>query len=177
MPDRLRGEVDKLRSGAGLVRTVTTGLLVGICVSSSACGLTGEASSAISAPLNVLSETDKVVETNLQTVSTSGSLATDPGIAITSGASTGYGDISQYAVTGRLTVLAGWNQLTDDCLGLVEIGTAGTPVLGISQPGTYYFWVKKVPSPTCDAATLAEYAQVPQGWPPGDPSPSGWPST
>lgn len=160
-------------------RGVVTLLLV--CASGfliSSCGLASDAGSAVTAPLVGLKDTDTVVETNLKTLLTTvqvGEPVSQGGIATTSGPSTGAGVVSESGSSGQAVVLAGFNTASNDCLGAIEITTAGSPVLGQSQPGTYYFWVVDTTSAGCDAASFAATPSVPSGWPSGDPSASGWP--
>jgi hypothetical protein len=158
------------RAAAGVVLGATLGTLGG------ACGVANDASSAITGPLLALKDSDAVVENNLQSVLTTIEAGESPslaGIATTSGPSTGYGLVS--VSSGPPAVLAGFNQLSDDCLGLVYIATGASPVLGASQAGTYYFWITRTSSAACDAASFAATPSVPAGWPPGDPSGTGWP--
>jgi len=153
------------RAGRCAVIVGTLGLLV------AACGLP----SAIEAPLRTLTMSDVVVETNLQSVAT----ATDgigSGVATTTGPSTTYHTVSVSSAAGHPTVLAGFNQLSNDCLGLVEITSPGFPVLGENQSGTFYFWVLGTTSPACDAASFAATTTAPSHWPTGDPSSSGFPA-
>jgi nitrous oxide reductase len=145
---------------------------------SAGCGLANDAQTAITGPLLALKDSDTVVEQNLQTVQTvvqSGEPASTSSIATTSGPSTGYGEISVSQAAGQPTVIAGFNQLSDDCLGLVFITTGGAAVLGQSQPGSYYFWVTGTTSAACDAASFAATPAAPSAWGAGDPSGSGWP--
>ena len=177
---RAKGAVMRgLRWRARFGRAGATALcLVALVALSSACGLANDASSAATGPLLALKDSDTVVETNLKTVVTAlqtGESASQSGIATTSGPSTGYGDVSVSDATGQATVLAGFNQLSKDCLGVVYITTAASSVLGQSQPGTYYFWVVNTTSPGCDAASFAATPSAPSGWPAGDPSGTGWP--
>jgi hypothetical protein len=150
-------------------------VLVALVVLSSACGLESAANSAVQAPLGVLKASDTVVEANLQSAAT----VTDglgSSVATTSGPSTGYKVISLSSGAGRPTVFAGFNNLSDDCLGLIEIASPGVSVLGESQTGTYYFWLTGTTRPQCDAGTFAAMTTVPSGWPAGDPTAAGWPS-
>jgi len=164
-----------------LARGATTAcLLVGLGALAGACGLASDASNAATAPLVALKDSDTVVEQNLQTAETalqSGMPGTEggTGIATTAGPSTGYGVVSLSDTSGQPIVLAGFNQLSNDCLGLVDISAPGATVLGQSQPGTYYFWMAGTSSADCDAASFAATSAVPKGWPSGDPSGSPWP--
>jgi len=162
------------------LRVLLTGVaFAGLGLVASACSLSSDASSAIQAPLNILPESDVVVETNLQTAQSAAQAGGLGGgaMATTSGPSTSYGVISARSGAGRASVYAGFNQLSDDCLGLMVLSTGSQPVLGETQPGTYYFWVLKTTPSVCDAATLAVTGSVPSGWPSGDPSTSTWPAS
>ena len=155
-------------------------VLSGLVVLTSACGLANDVSTAATGPLLALKDSDTVVEQNLQTALTalqSGAPASPAGtgISTTSGPSTGYGVVSLSEGAGQPAVLAGFNQLSNDCLGLVYITSPGATVLGQSQPGTYYFWLAQTTSSACDAASFAATPAVPKGWPSGDPSGSTWP--
>ncbi len=154
---------------------VTVLVAVGSSLLTSSCGLASDAGSAVTAPLVGLKDSDTVVETNIKTLLTALQVGSPADIATTAGPSTGYGVISESGSSGQTVVLAGFNQLSDDCLGAVDITTAGSPVLGQSQPGTYYFWVVDTTSSGCDASSFAATPSVPSGWPSGDPSGSGWP--
>lgn len=138
-----------------------------------ACGLSQDVGSAVTAPLAVLPATDVVVETNLQSASNAaaGSLG---GVQVVSGPSTNYNTISEASNLGT-TVLVGFNQLSNDCLGLIRISSPSSPVLGESQIGTYDFWVTGTTPAVCDAATFAATAAVPHGWPAADPG-GTWPT-
>ncbi|MFZ0173196.1 MAG: hypothetical protein WAL04_16060 [Acidimicrobiales bacterium] len=161
-------------------RLVGTLLFVALGTLCSACGLENDVSSAATGPLLALKDSDTVVETNLTTVLTavqSGEPASQGGIATTSGPSTSYGLISVSGSAGQPIVLAGFNQLSDDCLGLVYFGAStpsGTSVLGQTQ-GTAYFWVLRTTASDCDAASFAATPSAPKSWPSGDPSSSGFP--
>jgi hypothetical protein len=153
-------------------------LVAGLGMLSAGCGLASDAQTAITGPLLALKDSDTVVEQNLQTLQTvlqSGEPASASSIATTPGPSTGYGEISVSQAAGQPTVIAGWNQLSDDCLGMVIITTGGAAVLGQSQPGTYYFWVIHTTSPACDAGSFAATPAAPSAWGTGDPSGSGFP--
>jgi hypothetical protein len=149
-------------------------VLAGFAVLVSACGVESAANNAVEAPLGVLKASDSVVETNLQLAET----ATDgmgSSVATTTGPSTSYRVISVSSGAGRPTVLVGFNQLSNDCLGLIEVGSPGQPVLGATQAGTYYFWLTSTAPADCSAARFAATPSVPTGWPAGDPTSSGWP--
>ncbi|MHB1509599.1 MAG: hypothetical protein ACYCST_07690 [Acidimicrobiales bacterium] len=155
-------------------------LLVGLGAVLGACGLSNDLSTAATGPLLALKASDTVVETNLQTAETalqSGAPADQvgTGITTTAGPSTSYNVLSVSSTAGQATVLAGFNQLSRDCLGLVDLTGPGVSVLGQTQVGTYYFWIAQSASSTCDAASFAATAAVPKGWPGGDPSSTGWP--
>jgi hypothetical protein len=153
-------------------------LVAGLALLGGGCGLSNDVSTAITGPLLALKDSDTVVETNLKTVVTTlqaGEPASAAGLTVTSGPSTGYSVISVSTPTGQPTVIVGWNQLSQNCLGVVTIAAGGVPVLGESQPGTYYFWDLHVSSPSCSAASFAATPSTPTGWPSGDPSSSGWP--
>lgn len=177
----MQGSAVQRRFSAHAVGPVLSGLvLAGLVLLTSACGLANDASTAATGPLLALKDSDTVVEQNLQTALTSlqsgapsGQAVT--GIATTSGPSTGYGVVSISNPAGQPAVLAGFNQLSDDCLGLVYITTPGATVLGQSQAGTYYFWLTQTTSSACDAASFAATPAAPKGWPSGDPSGSTWP--
>jgi hypothetical protein len=156
---------------------------VAVCVLgllASACSISNDVGNASNGPLGVLKVSDVVVETNLQTVASAGDGIGNGGIATTSGPSTGYHEISVSSLAGYPMVLAGFNGLSDDCLGEVVITSPGVQVLGETQPGTYDFWLTGLTgtkSATCDAGSFAATTTVPSGWPAGDPSSSGWPIT
>lgn len=175
MPDLVRSRL--ARPGHAAARSL---LAAGVGLLAGACGLANDASSAVTGPLLALKASDTVVETNLQTVETalqSGAPATQAGtgIATTPGPSTGYGIVSVSTTAEQPVVLAGFNQLSDDCLGLIYVTTPGATVLGESQPGSYYFWIAQTSSSGCDAASFAATPAVPKSWPSGDPSASSWP--
>ena len=164
-----------------LGRATCNGLLLAtLCAVTAACGVSNALSTAATGPLLALKASDTVVETNLQTAVTalqSGAPANQAGTGITTtaGPSTSYNVLSVSSTAGQVTVLAGYNQLSRDCLGLVDVTGPGTTVLGQTQVGTYYFWIARSASSTCDAASFAATPAVPKGWPSGDPSPTGWP--
>jgi hypothetical protein len=165
------------RSVAGRAGTLIVLLLAAVLAN--ACGAENALQQAASAPLNVLKATDVVVETNLQTIRTEVGTGVAAGQAVggmTNGPSTGAGVISVSQSTGE-TVLAGYDEDSRDCLGMLMVKTAGVPVLGESSPGTYYFWLTSTTSAACDAPRFAASSGVPAGWPAGDPSSSGWPPT
>ena len=174
MREILGGRSGRLRRIGGSVLLAATGVLTG------ACGLANDASSAITGPLLALKDSDTVVETNLTTVLQvlqAGEPVSHAAIATTAGPSTSYSVISVSQSPGQPVVLAGFNQLSDDCLGLVYFGSstaATTPVLGQTS-GTAYFWLLRTSASACDAASFAATPAVPQGWPSGDPSSSGFP--
>lgn len=148
--------------------------LSGLAMLASACGVANELGSGVEAPLGALKASDSVVETNLQTAAT----VTDglgSSVATTSGPSTSYRVVSVSSGSGRPTVFAGFNQLSNDCLGIIQIASPGVEVLGETQPGSYDFWVTGTTSSECDAATFAATTAVPAGWPAGDPTSSGFP--
>src|SRR5581483_11596864 len=104
----------------GLAVIVLTGATASLA---SACGLSS-AGTAVTAPLVGLKDTDTVVETNLETAAS----GTVEGIGVTSGPSTGYTVISEFS-SPQAKVYASFNQLSNDCLGLVKIVLPGVPVL------------------------------------------------
>ncbi len=165
------------RGGVGrrlLSSSVMALAMCGAGVSAAGCSTAHEAATAVTAPLSVLPDTDAVVETNLTTASEGAIAGGGLGVQTTSGPSTSYNVISESS-SPQVVVLAGFNQLSDDCLGLVKISAASVPVLGESQPGSYDFWVKGTEAASCNAASFAATSSVPQGWPAGDPSSAGWP--
>ncbi|MGH9171557.1 MAG: hypothetical protein ACRD0Z_11895 [Acidimicrobiales bacterium] len=138
-----------------------------------ACGLSS-VPQAVTAPLAVLPATDVVVEQNLQSVAESHGSGAVAVVGTVSGPSLNYHEVSESSSSGVL-VLAGYNQLSGHCLGILRISAPVQPVLGESQPGTYDFWQLKGAASACDAASFASYAKVPQDWPAGDPTTGGWP--
>ncbi len=166
-------------AGAKSIATALFGLAV--VLGATGCGLANDAGNAFQAPLVGLKASDTVVETNIQTAVQAGAMpgglsGASAGTPITNGPSTGYNEISAASIPGGPKVYAGWNQLSKDCLGEIEITIAGAVVLGETQPGTYYFWTSGAPYTACDASTIVAETTVPKGWPAGDPSSTGWPS-
>ncbi len=168
-------------------------LLVGAAATSlGGCSLPGDAVNGYYAPLSVLPDSDVAVETNLKTASTGEDVSTgqttlpdgigsglggsgdDGGGLTTAGPSTGPSVISEDS-SGTAAALVGYNPLSHDCLGLLEIDSAGSTVLGQSAVGSYYFWIRNTSSAACDAASFLAVPTVPTTWPKGDPSVSGWP--
>jgi hypothetical protein len=98
------------------------------------------------------------------------------GGAVTTGPSTGVGVLSE-AGEGGVAAYAGFNKLSNDCLGLIVIPAGGTttPALGQTTAGTYRFWVRNTTSAACDASSFLLMTTVPVGWAKGDPSPNGFP--
>jgi len=171
------GGIERIPGRLGRILAASC-LLVGLGLLGSSCGLADDVSTAITGPLLALKDSDTVVETNLKTILTAVQTGISPsqaGLATTSGPSTSYGLVSVSDPSGGPLVLAGFNQLSDDCLGLVDITTASSAVLGQTQPGTYYFWVISTSPSGCDAASYAATPGAPSGWPAGDPSETGWP--
>jgi hypothetical protein len=161
--------------GCAVGRAVRAALaLSSLALLASACGVANDLGNTANGPLGVLKVSDTVVETNLQTAGA----ATDgigSGVATTTGPSLSYHVVSVSSGAGRPTVLVGFNQLSGDCLGLVQMLPPGATVLGESQSGPYYFWSTGTTGPACDAASFAAMTTVPSGWAAGDPSSSGWP--
>jgi hypothetical protein len=163
-----RVSVGRVVRGVAIVST--------LALLASACSMTNDLGNPSNGPLGVLKVSDVVVETNLQSVATAADGIT-AGITTTSGPSLGYKEISVSSAAGHPTILAGYNNLSRDCLGMVEITTPGFPVLGETQPGTYDFWLLGTPASACDAASFSATTSVPTGWPAGDPTSSGFPIT
>lgn len=142
------------------------------------CSLPGDAVNGYYTPLNVLPDTDVVVETNLKTAATGADVSDQGGDTggnvITSGPSTSASVISKDS-SGTDTAYVGFNPLSHDCLGLLAIGAAGPALLGQSTPGSYYFWVKNTSSGACEAASFLTLGAPPTSWPKGDPSSTAWP--
>jgi len=165
-----------------LRRGLAAGLVLGgIVPLVSGCALASDAGSAVEAPLVALPDSDVVVETNLKSadenLDTGASAFGDSsGTAFVAGPSTGAASISESTSPGGATVLAAFNPLSDDCLGLFVVPVAAASVLGESQPGTYYYWNRHSTAPACDAASFAASVSAPSGWPAGDPSASQWPA-
>ncbi len=161
----------------GLRALATALVLAGAGLTATACSLSNDASNALQAPLNILPESDVVVETNLNTAVTTSDTGglSGSGVATTSGPSTSYGVISVSSGPGRPAIYAGFNQLSDDCLGMMVVPAGSLPALGEGLAGTYYFWILKTTSSACDAATFALTPSLPSGWPKNDPTSGGWP--
>jgi hypothetical protein len=160
------------------VRVGLAGLLFLTLVTAlSGCGASAALGGAVLAPLSVLSDTDVILETNLQSAVTSG--VTTPGDNgggfITSGPPTSPGVVSVANTTG-VTVYTAFNPADRHCLGTFVLtpGSAFT-VLGESAPGTYDFWFGPTTAVDCSASGFTSEATVPSGWAHGDPSSSGWP--
>lgn len=150
------------------------------------CGLFNDATTAATAPLSALPQTDVAVETNLETSltavevlaaagggSSSEALA---GTGLVSGPSSSPSETSYFSPGPGEAVLAALNDVTRDCLGIVHLATAAsTPILGESAAGTYYFDEPSTAPGGCDASLFAVAASVPGGWPAGDPSSAGFP--
>jgi hypothetical protein len=168
------------RVGDRLKRVLLLGLVALGGLSAGACGISNDLYNGYSGPLAVLKNTDVVVETNLKTMETTLQMGEPEAAAMggtTSGPSTGANVVSVSDPPSGPIVLAGYNDDSRDCLGMLVIKTPGVAVLGQAQPGTYYFWETGTTSPSCDAATFAATATIPGGWPTGDPSSSGWPAS
>lgn len=146
----------------------------------SLAGCTSQVATDLDAPLKAIGATDVVVETNVQSalqaaqteLQTTGSLSGftaggGGGVALTSGPSPSDGQLS-YAVTGggEGVVLVGWNKADEHCIGAVWFHSeASTPVLGQSAPGQYDFVAPAASDSECDAASFANTAAAPAGWP------------
>jgi len=158
-------------------RVLAAGLLLSGLALIQGCSLSNDVGNGLQAPLNVLPESDVVVETNLSTAQTAAQAGglTGSSVATTSGPSTGYSVISVSSGPGRPAIYAGFNQLSNDCLGLMVVPAGSLPALGEGLAGTYYFWILKTTSAACDAATFARTPSLPSSWPKNDPSSGGWP--
>ncbi|MFZ2059297.1 MAG: hypothetical protein WAV54_18015 [Acidimicrobiales bacterium] len=168
------------RCASVAVRVCLVGLLfLALAAALSGCGASSALGSAVLAPLSVLSQTDVILETNLQSALTSG--VTNPGNNgggfITSGPPTSVGVVSVAGGTG-VTVYTAFNPVDRHCLGTFVL-TPGSPfpVLGESTPGTYDFWFGPTTAVDCTASGFTSEATVPAGWAEGDPASAttGWP--
>jgi hypothetical protein len=163
-------------------------------IASGGCSLLSDAATSATAPLTALPATDVVVETNLETQLTNAGLGAGLGLGsgipggqpggtlpfanapVVSGPSTGPTEISSTTIGGGSLLIVEYNNLSQDCLGILRLsGAVGAVVLGESSPGTYYFVERSSPTGGCAASTFAAEATVPKGWPAGDPSSAGFP--
>lgn len=153
-------------------------------VLASGCSLLSDAATSATAPLTALPATDVVVETNLETsltvvrtgAATGAGLAGMPGFV--AGASDNPSATSFARPSPAVTVLAAYNNVTRDCLGVAVLSAAPpAPVLGRTAAGSYYFVARSTPPGGCAASTFAADAAVPGGWPSGDPSSAGFPAS
>jgi hypothetical protein len=164
---------------------------------SGGCSLLSDAATSATAPLSALPATDVVVETNLETQLGSGlGLGSGAGLGgvtgvpggqlggglpfagapVVSGPSTGPTEISSTTIGAGSFLIVEYNNLTQDCLGILRLsGSIGAVVLGRSSPGTYYFVERSTPTGGCASSTFAGEPTVPKGWPGDDPSSAGFP--
>lgn len=156
----------------------------------SGCG----AGQAVESVINTKNATDVVVQENLQVASElaqtllqtatsytgfGSSDSSTSTLKLTSGSSTGPSVVS-YLVpgwsNGQALVLAAYNTASENCYGIIDIGSPiMRPILGEQDAGTYDFTYPHVVSAGCNAGIVSEYPTPPPGWPVGDPAGSGWP--
>ncbi len=159
--------------------------MLGTCLLLSACSAGSALSNDVvnNGPLSALPATDVAVETNLQTalqqaqVSALGGQTPAMPAGAVSGPSSGPSVVSYAAPAAGMTVLAGYNDVSHDCLGIVSIAGSysGPPVLGKSSSGTYDFTAANASASSCDSTVFASEPVPPPGWPSDDPSSGSWP--
>ena len=125
------------------------------------CGANTALSNAALAPLDVLSATDVVFETNLQSAVEGGQTqvglsaisgtAGVGGIPETSGAPTSTGEVSVATLTG-VVVYTAYNPVDRHCLGTLVLSVGSPTVLGESVPGTFDFWLGPTTAQSCTAS-------------------------
>ncbi|MGH9304542.1 MAG: hypothetical protein ACRDZ5_09045 [Acidimicrobiales bacterium] len=169
-------------------RRLATLALCAIALAASGCGAEkvvatiGATDTVVQTNLTVAGESSQTyyVETNTYT-GFGTTFKPDAGVHFTVDPSSGPSEISYYLPPndhGQALVLAAYNRATRNCYGLIEIGgSVQAPVLGMTAGGTYQFSNPHVISAGCSAGFIGEHPAPLPGWPPGDPSSSGWPKS
>jgi hypothetical protein len=119
-----------------------------VMVAAAGCSLANDGVSGLTAPVGALPATDVAIESNLKTsltfldtaLAAGGGMSGVAGPGFVTGPSTGPSETSFAALGSSGAVIAEYNDVTRDCLGIVDaVGVLGNPVLGVTGPGTFYF--------------------------------------
>jgi len=191
MPKRSpRTRASRPRKTAVSFRTVLLGLAaVAASAALSSCGAGTALGNAFTAPLSVLSATDVVFETNLQTAVQGGtslgggslpgisgiSSVGGSGIPEVSGPPTSPSEVSTASAAG-VSVYTAFNPADRHCLGTFVLAPGSpTAVLGATSPGSYDFWFGPTNAQACTASSFSAETSVPSRWAKNDPS-TTWPN-